>query len=116
MNPREQDKQEIDVSKKKSNIDIFLVLSGTLFASICAASAFLFFENSSLSRAIEAGKNDITNYTIGIEKIKSDKNIIAAELVANNKSEILATIKKSEAQTYIKELEDISKKYKMMFS
>ncbi len=95
---------------------MFLILSGSLFALVCALSLFFFFENNSLSRAIDADKAEIAGYTSSIEKIKSDSNIIRAELVANNKSELVSMIKRSEAQRYITELRDIGMKYKMMFS
>lgn len=100
----------------KSHPGAFLVLSGVLFATVCAVSAFLFFENMSLSGSIEANKAETLKYTSSIEKIKSDKKNIAAELVANNKSEIISTIKKNEAQKYVKEVLDTAKKYKLMFS
>jgi hypothetical protein len=115
MNTRTITEEETGVNKK-SNIDIFLLVSATLFAIICIASAFLYFESRNLSASIEINKSDIINYTNSIEKIRSDKNIIAAELVANNKSEIVRNIKANEAQVYIKELQDIAKKYKMIFS
>ncbi|MDD5376699.1 MAG: hypothetical protein PHH16_01140 [Candidatus Gracilibacteria bacterium] len=108
--------QESKTPDKKSSKNTILVLSTTLFAIVCAISAFLFFENMRLSASIEANKNEIAEYTSSIEKIKSDKKVIAAELVANNKSDILGTIKASEAQRYIEELLNISKKYKMIFS
>lgn len=101
---------------KKSRLDALLILSATLFAIVCAISAFLFFENMRLSSSIEANKNEIAHYIRSIEKIKSDKKIIAAELVTGNKSAIQNAIKVSEVQTYINELQSISKKYKMIFS
>lgn len=87
-----------------------------LFAIVCAISAFLFFENMKLSASIEANRNETAKYADSIEKIKSDKKNIAAELVANNKSEIRNTIKTSEVQRYIDELVNVSRKYKMLFS
>lgn len=107
------DQQNTD---KKSGPGAPLILSVILFAIVCAISAFLFFENMRFSDSIEANKNDIATYTSNIEKIQSDRKNIAAELVSNNKSEILATIKANEAQVYITELLNISKKYKMIFS
>lgn len=108
--------QELKVPEEKSTHNIFFILSITLFTIVCTISTFLFLQNSNLSSSIEASRNEITEYTNSIEKIKSDKKIIAAELIADNKSEILRTIKASEAQLYISELLDISKKYKMIFS
>lgn len=108
--------QESQASDKKSSQGAFLMLSVTLFAIVCAISAFLFFENMKLSASIEANKNEIAEYTSSIEKIKSDRKVIAAELVANNKSEIQRAIKASEVQRYIDELLGVSKKYKMIFS
>lgn len=93
-----------------------LILSATLFAIVCAVSAFLFFENMRLSSVTEANKNELSEYTNSIAKLRNDKRLIASELVANNKSEILSSIKASEAQIYVDELLRISKKYKMMFS
>lgn len=108
--------QESQIPDRKPTQGAFLMLSATLFAIICAISAFLFFENMRLSASIEANKNEIAEYTSSIEKIKGDKKVIAAELVANNKSEIENTIKASEVQRYIDELLGVSKKYKMIFS
>lgn len=112
----EQFKQEQGGWDKKSSPDILLMLSATLFAIIFIISTFLFFDNKILSSSIEANKTEIIQYTASIEKIKSDKKIIAAELVTNNKSDILGTIKVSEVQNYINELQNVSRKYKMIFS
>lgn len=101
---------------KKANQNTMLVLSATLFAIVCAISAFLFFENMRLASSIEANKNEITEYTNSIRKIQSDRKIIASELVTNNKPTILGAIKTSEVQTYIDQLLSVSKKYKMIFS
>lgn len=103
-------------SGKKPGRDTTLVLSVVVFAIVCAISAFLFFENMRLASSIEANKNEVSEYKNSIEKIKGDKKVIAAELVANNRSEILGAIKASEVQTYIDELIGVSKKYKMIFS
>jgi uncharacterized membrane protein len=107
--------QELELDTKKER-NAFLIFSTVIFAIICAVSLFLFFENKSLSSSIEANNTEIVNYTNSIEKMKNDKKIMAAELVMSNKSEILNSIKRSEAQTYINELMDISRKYKMIFS
>lgn len=109
----EQEQQDTD-QKKGPNIS--LILSAVLFAVVCAISAFLFFENMRLSASIETNRNDIATYVSSINKIKSDEKVIAAELVAANKMSILDTIKTHEAQTYVSELLQISKKYKMIFS
>ena len=107
---------EPQVSDKKSGQNILFVLSVTLFVIVCSVSAFLFFENMRLSSSIEANKNEIATYENSIEKIKSDKKIIAAELVATNRADIATTVKMGEVQKYLSELLDISRKYKMMFS
>jgi len=93
-----------------------LVLSATLFIIVCIVSTFLFIQNRGLDRSIEANRNDIVTYTNSIEKIKSDKKIVAAELVTANKSEILETIRVNEVQKYITEVLDISRNYKLLFS
>lgn len=103
-------------SDKQSTQSILLITSTILLTVVCIISAFFFFENMRLSSSIERTKTDIIQYTNSIEKIKSDKKVIAAELVANNKSTILNTIKMNEAQTYISELMSVSKKYKMIFN
>ncbi|OIP54539.1 hypothetical protein AUK10_00660 [Candidatus Gracilibacteria bacterium CG2_30_37_12] len=103
-------------SDKQSTQSMLLIASATLFAIICAISTFLFFENMRLTSAIEKAQADSSQYATSIEKIKSDKKIIAAELVTNNKSTILQDIKKNEAQTYISELISIARNYKMIFT
>jgi hypothetical protein len=77
---------------------------------------FFYFKNDQLAASIAANKAQILSYEQSIEKIQSNKKIIAAELVANNKPGILMAIKASAVQNYINELQDISKKYKLMFS
>lgn len=114
--PVEQEKIEQQRLNKKPNQGTLLVSSVILFSIVCAISAFLFFENMRLSRSIESNQNEVMTYTSSIEKIKSDKKIIAAELVTNNKSAILETIKASEVQRYIDELLMVSKNYKLIFS
>lgn len=116
MRPTIETQEEIQEPTKKSSQDVFVILSMVIFAIVCAASAFLFFENIRISSAIESNKSEIAKYENSIEKIKSDKKMIAAELVANNKSEIDKTIQLSAVQKYITELQDVSKKYKMMFT
>lgn len=113
MTTTELPQEELNKKQKK---DIFLIFSVILFSIICAISAFLFFENMMLTSSIEANKAETVNYVNSIEKLKSDKKIIAAELVMNNKTEILDAIKRSEAQSHINELIDISRKYKIIFS
>ncbi len=103
-------------SDKQSTQSILLITSATLFAIICAISTFLFFENMRLTSVIEKAQADSSQYTTSIEKIKSDKKVIAAELVTNNKTTILQYIKRSEAQVYITELTNIARKYKMIFT
>lgn len=111
-----QTQTEENALEPTSRPNIFLMLSGALFAIVCAVSLFFFFENSSLARAIDGGKAEIAGYTSSIEKIKSDSNIIRSELVENNKPELVNTIKQGEAQRYVTELQNIAMKYKMMFS
>ena len=69
---------------KKSRLDVLLILSATLFAIVCAISAFLFFENMRLSSSIEANKNEIVHYISSIEKIKSDKKASSLFLKDNH--------------------------------
>ena len=116
MKTREQNDWGAIEWSKKYNPWVFLTFSAILFIAISIISTVFFFKNSSLSKSIVANNEDIVQYNNSIEKIKSDKNNIRAELTINNKSEILATIKANEAQSYIIELHDISKKYKMIFS
>lgn len=107
---------EENMVEPTSHPNFLLILSSALFAIVCAVTLFFFFENSSLSRAIEANKSESAGYTNSIEKIKSDSNIIRSELVENNMPELVTTIKRGEAQRYVTELQNIGMKYKMMFS
>ncbi|NCP77000.1 hypothetical protein GW819_02880 [Candidatus Gracilibacteria bacterium] len=116
MKTTESVELEQETEDKKSTPNTFFILSTTLFAIICAVSIFLFFENMSLNASIDANKNEIATYVSSINKIKSDKKVIAAELVTNNKSSILASIQMSDAQKYIDEVLTISRKYKLIFS
>lgn len=114
MQTLEQTKEIL--SNKESRSGMFLMLSSILFILICVISLFLFFGNMFMTRTIEANKNEVAEYMSSIEKIKTDSNIVRAELVANNKDALVATIQKNKAQKYITELRNISAKYQMMFS
>lgn len=116
MKPAMEKEETPKKTEKRSAPDVFVVLSAILFAVVCSISAFLFFENMRLASSIEANKTEVAQYSSSIEKIKSDRKVIAAELVSDNKAEIEKSIRMSEVQKYITELQDISKKYKMMFA
>lgn len=103
-------------SNKQSTQSILFIASAGIFLIISILSILLFLENVRLTSGIEKAQVDSAQYLANIEKIKSDKKIIAAELVTNNKSTIVQAIKKSEAQLYISELTNIARKYKMIFT
>ncbi len=116
MTESEEQKKEQQTPDDKPAFDIMMVLSAIIFFIVRSISLFLFFASKSLSDSIEVNKNEIATYTSAIEKAKADNVNVRAELILNNKSAILATIEKNQAQTYIAELQNIAKKYKMIFS
>jgi len=109
-------KESTEAPEIKASGSTFLITSGIILAIVLALSTFLFLENNNLSRSIETAKSESERYDESIAKLKSDKKIIAAELVKTNQADIMKNIRAGEVQKYISELIALSRKYKINLS
>ncbi|EKD29753.1 MAG: hypothetical protein ACD_78C00289G0001 [uncultured bacterium (gcode 4)] len=109
-------KEDTEALEIKASGSTFLITSGIILAVVLALSTFLFLENNNLTRSIETSKSESERYDESIAKLKSDKKIIAAELVKTNQVDILKKIRAGEVQKYISELITLSRKYKINLS
>lgn len=94
----------------------FLIPSMILLAIVCAISAFFYIENIRLNSSIKVNGDKSVDYTASIEKLKNDSRIKRADTVTANKDDIMASVRLSEAQRYIAEMINISRKYKIGFN
>lgn len=105
-----------ETNETQASGSTFLITSGIILAVVLALSTFLFLENNNLTRSIETAKTESERYDESIAKLKSDKKIIAAELVKTNQADIVKKIHAGEVQKYISEIIAISRKYKINFA
>lgn len=116
MKPTENGTDESANTEIPRSFDAALIFSSLILAIVLATSVYLFIENRSLTSEIDKVKTESASYDQSIALGKADHAVMAAEIIQNAKTALDQTIRATEAQRYISELLNISRKYRIDFS
>ncbi len=105
-----------DFPKMQNDFNVYFLVSIILAILVILLSAYFYISNNSLQKEIENANNKITEHNKIINELKSNKWIVAYEIVKKARLEINKNIETSYVQNYISELMSISRKYKINFS
>ncbi len=103
-------------NSQKSAVSKLLIASFTLLGLVILVTAYFVWQNYTLGNQIDVAKAEEQKYQSQIDILKSDPQVRAAEILANQKDSIAKSIEKSNAAKYVRELDQLHKDYGITFN